>query len=305
MPPKRRHCGSSHVGNYNFKQMIKETTLTIVILFSSICLFGQTSDKQLISYLQKNSAAFDFLLQFKPLERKLKTSSFIALGEVHGTETSYEVLNAIINKIAKQAAIDYYLIELDYSSSYFINEYLKKGEQHQLDLVFSQFDGTFFFNKSKVNSFIKIRENSLLQNIKTVGVDIYHIPLIGFKHLQILLEGIEIDGNISPNFKAFMNLPYDSIKYRNTTFLHLLQSSNDEIKKHHTILKNQWGKNILEIHYIVNAMDLTYKIKTSDEEKQDSLRDRQMFENFKALSEILNIKQSDKLLFSGGREHVI
>jgi len=214
-------------------------------------------------------------------------------------------INAIIDKIAKNKVIDYFLIELDYSSSYFINEYLKKGEQSQLDLVFSQFEGTFYFNTSIVNSFKKIRKNSLLHNTKTIGVDIYHIPLIGFKHLQILTEARLVDENILPNFNAFLKLPYDSIRYRNKDFIYLLQSANNEIRALNETLKSQWGKNLLEIQYILNTMDLTYKIKTSEEDKQDSLRDHQMFENFKELSKLLTIKKSDKLLFSGGREHVI
>lgn len=285
--------------------MINTTTQTIFILFLSIPLFGQTTDKQLTSYLRKNSAEIDFRLKFKPLEQKLKASSFIAIGETHGTDLSYEVLNIMINKVSQLSPIDYFLIEFDYSSSFFLNEFLKRGEQKDLDLVFSHFDGTFYFNTSIVNSFKKLRENIALQNMKTVGVDIYHVPVIGFKHLKILLKDQELNESILPNFKTLLSLPDDSIRYRNADFISLLQSSLHEIKNHNERLKKQWGNNFSEIHYILNAMDLTYKIKTSEEEKQDSLRDNQMFENFKDLSELIGIKPSHKLIFSGGREHVI
>lgn len=279
--------------------------ILLVFIWVSKSLFGQYTDNQLIGYLKKNSFDIKPQLDYKRFKQKLKNASFIAVGESHGTQASYEVFNTMVGAISQVSNIDYYLVEFDYSSAYYLNEYLKSGEEKYLDTVFSHFDGTFFYNQSIAHSFKKIKENGALKNLRTIGVDIYHVPLIGFKHLSSILDNKNINKSSFSNFRDFMSLPYDSIRYRNAHFMRLLQSSIQELEANKGSLLKQWGDKFYEISYILKAIDISYQIKTADESKQDSLRDNQMFENFKILRHQLGVKQTDKLFFFGGREHVI
>lgn len=268
-------------------------------------LYGQSTDKEVVQYLGKNNFEIETPSSYQPFLQKISDAKFIAVGESHGTETSYEVVNTIIDVISEVSTIDYYLVEFDYSSSYYLNKYLKSGDENYLDEVFSHFEGTFFYNRSIADSFKKIKAKSELKDLIIVGIDIYHVPLIGFKHLSSIIDKDKIYNSQYPNFKTFMSLPQESVKYRNAEFIDLLKSSINELEGVIGSSSEYFGASISDALYILKAMDISYNIKISDEEKLDSLRDNQMFENFKLLGHHLGVKPSDKLFFFGGREHVI
>mgnify|MGYP001192685732 CR=1 FL=1 len=280
--------------------------LILLFLSTSFTLLGQLEDQQIIRYLQKHSFNIEQRKIDKPVRKKLKNASLIALGEIHGTQISYEALSTLLEAITRFSPIDYYLVELDFSSSHFINEYLKSGDEKYLDLVFSHFDGTFFYNESLVESFKKIRDNGLLKNLKTIGTDIYHVPLTGIRHLNSVIDINNLKHEDLPHIHALLSLPFNEIGYRNPDFIKLLQSSIKELEENKAfIAKLPWANAYSEMEYILKTMDISFQIKKADEEKQDSLRDDQMFENFRKLREQSGVKPSDKLFFFGGREHII
>ena len=94
----------------------------IFIVLTCVTLFVFTSDK--ISYLQKNS--YDLTqnnFEFPKEEFKL-----LGFGAYHGSQKTEAVELSLFTALKKQHNIKYYIPEMDYSTAYYFNKFLQKGD---------------------------------------------------------------------------------------------------------------------------------------------------------------------------------
>ncbi|MBX2927852.1 MAG: hypothetical protein KF852_08470 [Saprospiraceae bacterium] len=252
----------------------------IALLLCCAAAVAQSAEAQAGAYLKQHSFEMAQLMQHPAFKKDLKKNALIAVGEVHGNRSSYEVHHQIASRILSQYNL-LYLCELDYSITYFINRYFSTGDTTHLDRVFSRFEGTFFYSKEAAQVYKALYEfiwhNKEAKSIHFAGIDVAHIPSIAIDHLRELTAG-NGDALLSREgapLHTLLHLPADSIRYSNQRFMEALRTAADQLNNNSEPYRNALGNLFWDTQYVINNLLKTYDIKTADDEQTDRLRERQ------------------------------
>ncbi|GAB2542531.1 TraB/GumN family protein [Rufibacter soli] len=146
-------------------------------IYALLAVGGESTPHQ--AYLQKNKQEVRLTDQtsFPIFDSAFYQKQIFFLGEAHGCAMPQDLDFALLQHLNQRVGLKHYLAEVDYSQAWFLNEYLRTGEERHLQTVFqfwarnnAQWGNQNFFDKLK-----KIRAlNQTLpaaQQISILGVD--------------------------------------------------------------------------------------------------------------------------------------
>lgn len=240
----------------------------------------------------------------------LRNNEIFLTGEIHGYERNEALRFAFLKYFKEQTNFKYYLNELSYSGAYFLNQYLKTGNEAILDKLYAHYEGTFEWNKDNYNHWKKVYElNKKLaeeDKIKVVGIDLEHQYPIAFEYLQEMIDQHHI--NSDNNFNSLLTLVnnHDEMSrdeiYRQTNNLLTIIEEN----------KNTWQSAFEDDYFGVKMVidNIIYKHQASSYEDINDFnrfRDSQMYQNFESIDYEINHGthfSNDKYFGQWGYAHV-
>lgn len=275
--------------------MKKPISLIVMAAVLTAC-----SNAQKITSLEKNSSEIkmDYSQNdYKKLNQDLEENKVFLAGELHGLEENYILRLNLMMYLNESAGVNYYLAEMGYSSSYFINKYLKTGEEKYLYVVVNSIMGSYDYSLDDINFWKNLyKYNQTLtasRRIKVIGLDIEHQFWLAVMQLNDMVEDLNLGEEMEP---VLGGLEYFSA------------SISPDIDNTKNILKNISNLDIPEILDIISKLEENFENNPHLYRKIFSEEDYQNFEF--ALSNIteterIYINRKNKEYFNTEREKAI
>ena len=228
-------------------------------------------------------------------------SNIYWLGEGHATALNYSIAFDLYRKIDSAFGADYILLESNFLQTYYLNKYLRSGDNSVLDLAFSTSVGTFGWTKEHKAYYEKIylyeQNKPTEKRVQFVGIDIEHGYWHTHKYLiDSLLSTIILDRNrLISRIRQSLKTGSDFLDYYTRLYADILQY--DEAYK--SMLGERFG---LVKYLIKNIYNITYS-QSLPSSMWNNTRDSLIYENFKWHNERLHF--ADKVSFGlWGTDHV-
>ncbi len=118
-------------------------------------------------------------------------NEIIFTGESHGVKESLDIELNLLKYLNRKYKTRYLLLELGYSTSQLLNNYLETGNKEILNNIFKWLEGTYYWTNEQYKKWIDLYEyNKLLpddEKIICVGVDVEHQYLSAIDYLETIL----------------------------------------------------------------------------------------------------------------------
>jgi hypothetical protein len=182
----------------------------------------KTNSKEIIEpmtindYFSNNSIPVDFESDDYPtelmfLESDLENKVIFLTGEVHNVEANHILRMNFLKYFKEKTDFKYYLCEMPYSSSYFMNQYLESGDETLLKQIYNTSDWT----QENYSHWTELYEyNSRLnedQKIHVVGIDIEHDYINSYRFLEVILPRKEVPEEIKESI-TLLKETYELLK---------------------------------------------------------------------------------------------
>ncbi|MEN2259572.1 hypothetical protein AAIB48_19390 [Paraclostridium benzoelyticum] len=171
------------------------STLVVLMILTTGC--SSTKPLDVENYLKKNNSEINLqdINEFEGLDlikNDFKNKKIIFTGEYHAFQKDDLFRMKLIKYLQEEIGLNYYLVEMGYSSAYFFNKYLESGDEEILKKVFSNLKGTQAFNKDDYNFFKDLYEfnKTLIEEdkIKIVGIDIEHNMGSSYDYIKDIIK---------------------------------------------------------------------------------------------------------------------
>lgn len=263
------------------------SAITLIAFTSIVVFWGYSKNKSTLLSLDEflnnnisslNIADDDDFSSFKLLDKDMTKDVFL-VGESHGTVANEELGLKFLKYFQKQAGVKYYLIELPYSTGYFLNQYLITGDES----ILNGFSGGYW-SKQTSDKWRKIYEfNKTLpedKKIKVVGIDIEQGPISGLACISTLIPKNDPPSKIA-SFISNVRSCYKLYK----TDSEIKQFATDlkkDIENNEDIYKQYLKDNYFEFQFVINNILNYYELNNEESYKNGNsqIRDDKMFENF-------------------------
>lgn len=263
--------------------------LLLCLLYSfTVKNYDNYSGKKNVQYWEENRNLFETVnqnenLTFRNLDDYIKTNDLFLYGEFHGIKETTKIDFELIKYFNKKAGMKIHLAEIDFSQAYFLNEYLKSGDEKLVDYILNSW--IIYHGRNNLdyrNKWIQIyklnKTNPENLQIKVYGIDKIQNIEVTQNHLKILLSKI----NISSDFPKDENLFLEWVK--------------DKLPK----LISSINLNSTNIHY---AIDIEH-IRKNLVDYKTTARENIMFLNFNDFYKRYNFKRQ-KIYGYFGEAHVL
>jgi len=271
-----------------------------IIIFLTSCnlnratSFIDSSLKHEISlYLYKNNVSLEYnedsIADLSILDEDLNGKEIFFTGELHGVKANDKLRRGFLKYFKEKTDFTYYLCEMSYSGSYFLNKYLTTGDEKILKELYKSFKGTYEWNKDNYNHWKWLYgiNQSLPQDsrIFIVGVDLEHQYDIAIRYL----EEVIVDKNYPSELEEMI------IQLKNTNYS---QNQDDKLLEgfeelQATLLdreieyKEALGEDYAGIALVVKNAIYRNEAYSTEEKDFNKIRDKRIFENFKEINSLL------------------
>ncbi|WP_306351113.1 hypothetical protein [Flavobacterium sp. '19STA2R22 D10 B1'] len=208
--------------------------LSIITLLLSI----NSSSQSTTAYLSSHSIDVfaDLANSIETIDPQFYKHQLYLVGEIHGIKSGQDIDYTLLTLLNKKINVTTYIAEIDFAKAYFLNQYLKTGDEKLIDIVFqdwveqdAQWANTDFQNKIK-----KIRQlNQTLQpnqRIHFEGIDKIQNSILVAKYIRILQKNKFIQKTslvFGPLLEALDKKEDASIINISTQLLEQLQQNKD------------------------------------------------------------------------------
>lgn len=174
--------------------------------------YDNYSGKKYVQYWEENKNLIESVdqnknLTFRNLDDYINTNDLFLYGEFHGIKETTKIDFELIKYFNKKAGMKIHLAEIDFSQAYFLNEYLKSGNEKLINYVLNSW--IIYHGHNNVdykNKWIQVyklnKSNSEDSQIRVYGIDKIQNIDVTKNHLKILLSKI----NLSCDFPKDENL---------------------------------------------------------------------------------------------------
>lgn len=250
---------------------------TFLILIISCTALSQSKTE----YLRQNQ----FDLNHPDFQFPQTDFNIIGFGAYHGSAKTYDAEIKLIASLKKQNALDYYIIETNFSQAFYFQQYLDTGDEDLLNELILCFE-SIVSQEGTIDTFEhwkKLRTlNQMYPNnpIKVLGFDLiseYHFPI---KHLLYLTKEV-LNWTMRNELETKFSSRQLDFKIRNQETKNLLQKLTDDYQTN----KHRY---LTQVKDTVSLNHLLKNIALSFEEKRD--REKIIFDNYVALKDIYNLE---------------
>ena len=249
------------------------------------------NESKVIEYMKNNYSEIDInhkdeFLDLKIVEEDLQDKDIFFTGEVHGIKANADLNMKFLKYFKESTDFKYYLSELSFSNAYFLNKYLKTGDEEILEDIFKELKGSYSWNMDNFNFWLELYKynNDLPEEkkIEILGVDIELQPFTSYRYLvEVIpdedppLEIKKMLDNTVNTFNRLSEAEYGSI-YGNAKDL-----QNDIVVKE-SVYRKYLGEHYFGFKTVVANL-LNYEKAYKNKRNQvdwNNLRDEMIYYNF-------------------------
>ncbi|MDV3429628.1 MAG: hypothetical protein LIR50_21970 [Bacillota bacterium] len=211
------------------------------------------------NYLEKNHSEIDTkaCTNFNLLDEDINKNNVIIAGEYKGVSKNYQIKLSLLKYLNEKHGVRYLLENIGYSEAYFLNQYLKSGDESILKaLYFSTgkieyaFGDNDFQFKESYDFWKELRKYNLSipddKRIIVIGIGTESKEYTTLRFINLLMPVSEPPAEIKPCIKAYKDKCRKKIELENkfekivtspdeidktNEILHQLQDNNEEIYK--------------------------------------------------------------------------
>lgn len=253
-------------------------------------------------YLKLNSSVIDHtsknIEELPILESDLDGNVLFLLGENHGVHANVDLKMKFLEYLKRKINFKYYLSELPYSMTCFLNEYLENGDEEILKDIYKALKGTDAWNMDEYNHWRHLykfnNELSKKDRINIVGIDIEHQPKNAFKYIGHVTK----DRNKLKNINRYIEVSQAN-DITDEEIEEIAKNIKKDLEDNEIIYKDELKEDYFKIKHISN--NLLNKIEVYSSNNFNGVRDKKMYENFLTISKHL---KEDKYFGQIGLSHI-
>lgn len=230
--------------------------------------------------LTKNS------LDFRNLEmQETNETNIFWLGEFHGTKLNFEVSFNIFKHLVETVGISHILLESTFFNEIHLNKYLKTGNEKYLEIIYSNSNKTFSYNKESREYYKKIYElNITLEPEKRfdfVSLDVEHNFIASHKYIKEC-----VNKHIGENSSLLIS-QIDTLRFNTRRDYALFyRDLKNDIRKNEDEYKKLLNTYLDTLDYMVN--NIWFNFVSSWSQDYNNFRDSLIWVNFSTRDSVLN-----------------
>ena len=239
---------------WRFKMKKQYYLLFLIFLFLIYACKEETETE--IEYLKKNSSILARelnynLSEFEFLDEDVESNTVFFLGESHAVADNFLIDYKLFTYLVKEKGFKYYIAELGYSLSYYLNQYLETGNEHILVEIYKELYGTYAYTENHYYFWKNIYSfNQTLpeeKRIKIFGLDIEHQDKLASKLILEILP----DASPPPEIEEYI----EKLKLNNGKIVetNICDSFINHLKNYEGIYKNYLGENFFHFKIVVRG----------------------------------------------------
>lgn len=253
-------------------------------------------------YLKANTSVIDHtsehIRDLGILDSDLDGNVLFLLGENHGVHANVDLKMKFLEYFKRKINFKYYLSELPYSMTCFLNEYLENGDEGILKDIYKALKGTDAWNMDEYKHWRQLYKfnNKLakVDRISIVGIDIEHQPKNAFKYI----------GHVTKDKKGLENINrYVELSQADGISDEGLEEISRDIRRdleeNKELYKDEIREEYFKIRHISNNLLNRFEVYSSN--NFNGVRDEKMYENFLSISKYL---KEDKYFGQIGLSHI-
>lgn len=205
---------------------------------------------------------------------------------MHGVSENIEIQINLLKYLNKKYKVIYILLELGYSTSKLLNQYLASGNREILDNIFECLEGTYYWTNEQYNKWIDLYEyNQLLpedEKIICVGVDVEHQYPTAIKYLNEILPPKEPPTEIQSLITELIVINDSTI----TDGLRVKTFANNFINTidiNRSLVEEYLGESLFDFEIVLNGISKLFEwtdSAISSGSKDYNIRDGFMYDTF-------------------------
>ncbi len=207
----------------------------------------------------------------------ISSTEIIFTGESHGVKESIDINVNLLKYLNRKYKTRYLLLELGYSTSQLLNNYLKTGDKKILDNIFKWLEGTYYWTNEQYNKWVNLYEyNQLLpedEKIICVGVDVEHQYFSAIDYLETILPDEEPPEEIKYLIDELTN---NSISEKIEVEI-FVDKFKTEMEANHVLLQEYFGESYFNCEIVINGLDKLFIWSAS---RDYNTRDGFMYDTF-------------------------
>lgn len=188
-----------------FKKLLRITIaffLLLAVAYGTFFLNEYRKGLPFVEYLsgQHENVTLDEAFEFKLMQEDLKAKQLFLVGEIHGFEAATRFDPMLFSHLYEEAGVRDYLVEMDYSQAYFLNQFNKSGDDAQLKRVLKNWvvsvgknNEDYFARWTKLQMYFAANRNFTYHGIDKI------------KDVELLLDHVQALTPQSPNYDAAQN----------------------------------------------------------------------------------------------------
>ncbi len=190
------------------------------MIFCILCSFGlKTKEhfvgKKYVEYWENNPNLYETVNQnenfsFDIFEKNALENDLILFGEFHGTKETIKIDFQFIKYLNEKVGMKTHIAEIDFSQAYFLNEYLKGGNDTIINYVLNSWIIKHGHNNKdysdkwrKINELNKSKSDSSLY-IQVLGIDKIQDVEVTRHHLLNLFDNLNVNQKIPTTEKELI-----------------------------------------------------------------------------------------------------
>lgn len=247
------------------------------------CGCSQTKDIDSKLYAETNNRTLDFTNE--KMFKDLKEKKIIFTGESHGVAANESLNLKFVKYFKKESNFKYLLLESAYSDAYFLNKYLKTGDEAVLRAFYRPLKGTYAYTKNSFEFWKALYTYNqtlpMADRIVVVGVDIVHQKTTAYRYMAEVLPQTAASPEIAKQIESFRTALKQLEAYMSGT--NIIEHSKDlqaDMLRHENAYKAFLGEDYFGFK-LVNDNILNGEIAYGVPEYEwDKTRDEMIFKNF-------------------------
>lgn len=269
-------------------------TSTLIIVFN---LFFNNTYENEQDYLSKNNKKLDLsdVDDFSGLDilyKDLKYKKIVLAGEIHHLDKNHLIEFKLLKYLQDKIGVNYYLAELGYSMTHFINKYLESGDEEYLNIIFKCFENKRIDNENFQKTFKKVYKlNQTLpedEQIRYVGIDLEPTPEMTNRYIKdVLADEIMMTDDLKTLINELEKPSYNSENQLNSTKDASLKVLED-IKENEEVYKKMLQEEFEGFNHVIQNIVYRSDAFLAHPTDWNNLRDKLIYDNFKAIDNSLD-----------------
>lgn len=273
--------------NLRFKRILLLIIVICITCISLACWYNSKSILSVEEYLNRNNSNVDlhkedYIKGFDIFNDDLKNYDVILAGESHSIAKNYDIQLSMLKYFNKTAGVKYLLLEMAYSSSKDIQQYLETGNENILKSFYDKMKGTAGWSKESYDFWKKLRLlNETLddnEKIRVIGIDMQYQQDEEINYLYSSLPTKIIPIEIKSVIEKLKDIKENYENKDSIAIKNVIELLKGDIENNTNVYKEYLGDKYFDFTIVLDTLESLLK---TTNENYSEIREECMYNNFK------------------------